>query len=80
MIYVQEYAGQKLHLVQEYGESAVSSRALCGRTCDRRGAWRLAINLPLGLECKRCSRVYRAIHGVGYRPVIDVSLNVNIGG
>ena len=51
--YAQEYGGQKLHLVQGFGNQ-VSYRALCGRTPKRRGTWRMTINVSLGHACKNC--------------------------
>ena len=55
--YAQEYSGQKLHLVRDYGRGYVGARALCGRTCEGRGEWRMTINVPLANACKNCVRV-----------------------
>ena len=54
MRYAQVRAGQKLHLVHTRDERP-EMRALCGR----RGPWRLTINLPMGMACKRCLRAAR---------------------
>ncbi len=56
--YAQEFGGQKLHLVQDYGHDEVGYRALCGRQPSRRGNWRMTINVPLGHACKSCVRLF----------------------
>lgn len=56
--YAQEQVGQQLHLVEAYGSSVVSFKALCGREPTRRGNWRMTINAPLGHACKRCWAAY----------------------
>ena len=66
MRYAQEYGGQKLHLVEEYidnmtNQTLISRKALCGRKPDKRGQWRMTINMPLGHACKNCMRVYSAM-------------------
>jgi len=62
--YAQEYKGQKLHLVREIdphlnGGRTVANKALCGRNCHKRGAWRLTINMPLGTVCLNCWRIWQ---------------------
>lgn len=57
MRYAQEYHGQRLHLVTEYPENSVSTRALCGRDCSKRGNWRLTSNVSWGNACKTCIRL-----------------------
>ena len=59
MRYAQEYGGQKLHLVQDYGDGSVSYRAACGRRPQKRGNWRMTINVPLGNACKKCLHLTR---------------------
>ncbi len=62
MRYAQEYGGQKLHLVYEYGDfGGISDSALCGRNNNKRGSWRMTINVPLGNACKNCLRVYEKL-------------------
>lgn len=56
--YAQESGGQKLHLVAVFHDGAVANRALCGRSPDRRGRWRMTINAPLGHACKNCCRIF----------------------
>lgn len=58
--YAQEYGGQRLHLVEAFADQTVTTVALCGRSCLKRGRWRMTINWPLGAACKRCRRVVRA--------------------
>lgn len=56
--FAQEYGGQKLHIVEaDANDKTVSSRAICGRTCNKRGNWRMSINVPLASLCRNCSRV-----------------------
>ena len=50
--YAQEFGGQRLHLVEEYAREEVSTRAICGRNCYKRGNWRMTINMPLAALCK----------------------------
>lgn len=52
ILYAQERRGQRLHIVEDFGERGVSRRAPCGRAAD----WRLTINVPMGMCCKTCSR------------------------
>ena len=61
--FAQEYGGQKLHIVEaDANTKAVSSKAICGRSCDRRGNWRMTINMPLASLCHNCSRVAHNVH------------------
>lgn len=55
--FAQEYGGQKLHIVEDFGYGRVGQRALCGRTPARRGYWRLTFNFPMGHCCGNCRRV-----------------------
>lgn len=55
--FAQEYGGQKLHVVEDFGDGRVWFRALCGRTPAKRGYWRLTINLPAGRCCGNCRRI-----------------------
>lgn len=56
--FAQEYGGQKLHIVEANANNkTVSSRAICGRNCDKRGNWRMTITLPLANLCKNCQKV-----------------------
>lgn len=75
MRYVQEYAGQKLHLASEFPDGSVMNTALCGRVCMKRGNWRLSINVPMGMACKSCLKVaaQRA------KPLPTIGVTVNIG-
>lgn len=52
--YAQEYGGQKLHLVEDFGYGEVAYKAVCGRQPLKRHNWRMTINVPLGNACKRC--------------------------
>ena len=56
--YAQEYGGQKLHLVEVMDEGKVAFISLCGRRPEKRGVWRMTINVPLGAACRRCLRHY----------------------
>jgi len=56
--YAQEYGGQKLHLVQDFGDGEVAYRAVCGRNPGKRGTWRMTINVPLANACKNCVRLF----------------------
>jgi hypothetical protein len=64
--YAQEYGGQQLHLVTNYGDGKVAFRAACGRTPARRGTWRMTINVPLGHACKNCLRVLQTRRDGGH--------------
>jgi len=61
--YVQEYGGQKLHLVETTGLDSTGIRvamvALCGRRPKKRGNWRMTINVPLGAACRDCLKQLR---------------------
>ena len=60
--FAQEYGGQKLHIVEaDANTETVSSRAICGRTCNKRGNWRMTINMPLAHLCRNCGRVARDV-------------------
>ena len=55
--YVQEYGGQKLHIVEaDANTKTVSLRAICGRDCSKRRNWRFSINVSLGELCGNCRR------------------------
>lgn len=56
--YAQEYGGQKLHLVQDFGHGEVAFRAICGRNPSRRGNWRMTINVPLAHACHNCVKIF----------------------
>jgi len=65
--FAQEYGGQKLHIVEaDANDEKVSSRAICGRDCSRRGNWRMTINMPLANLCKNCGRIARDVRIVGF--------------
>ena len=70
--YAQERRGQKLHLVERFDGRHVSYRALCGRE----SAWRMTINVPMGMSCGNCRRIHRAVYGREYAPMIGVTINV----
>jgi len=55
--FAQEYGGQKLHIVEDFGNGEVGFRALCGRMPVKRGSWRLTFNFPMGYCCGNCRRV-----------------------
>jgi hypothetical protein len=69
MRYAQVKSGQKLHLVCEPGEetpigqvirAGYLSHPLCNRPAS--GGYRMTINVPLGMACKNCTRVYNAAY------------------
>lgn len=71
MMYMQIYAGQKLHLVYEPGEgwdqdslipAGHISAPICGRGFRQDGGFRMTINVPLANACKRCIRTYVSRH------------------
>lgn len=71
MRYMQINRGEKLHLVYEAGEGRdlqhltprnELSAPLCGRGLRNDGGFRMTVNVPFGLACKRCMRVYAARH------------------
>ncbi len=74
MRYAQEYIGQRLHLVEEYPENSVSTRALCGRDCLKRGSWRLTSNVPWGNGCKTCIKLAK-LHQ-NQLPAIGVTMHM----
>ena len=56
--FAQEYGKQKLHIVEaDANNKSVNTRAICGRTCHKRGNWRMTINVPLANLCKNCGRI-----------------------
>ncbi len=60
--YAQEYGGQKLHIVSaDANHKTISSKAICGRNCDKRGNWRMTINMPLANLCGNCYRLARNV-------------------
>lgn len=75
--YAQEYGGQRLHLVEAHTGGRVSSRALCGRRPDKRGTWRMTINVPLGNACKKCLKV--ADQSREATPTVGLVINVKAG-
>ena len=74
MIYAQLKAGQKLHLVNERGNGRVDLYALCGIGGD----WRLTINLPMGMACKSCDRIFEARNGYQYQPKLNVTVSAGV--
>lgn len=65
--FAQEYGGQKLHIVEaDANTKTVSSRAICGRNCDKRGSWRMTINMPLANLCKNCGRIAQDVRIVEF--------------
>ena len=76
MRYVQEYAGQKLHLVSELPDGSVFNTALCGRVCMKRGNWRISINVPMGMACKNCLKIAT----IRNKRLPSIGVTVNIGG
>jgi hypothetical protein len=58
MKYAQIRKGLKLHLVYDYGDLGLS-KTLCGISPE---LYRLTINLPMGMSCKNCERVYNSRH------------------
>ncbi len=52
--FAQEFQGQRLHIVEDFGCNRTAPIALCGRNCNKRGAWRLTCNFPLGSGCITC--------------------------
>jgi len=65
--FAQEYGGQKLHIVEADANSqTMRSRAICGRSCDKRGGWRITINMPMGSLCHNCHRVARDVRIVEF--------------
>lgn len=73
--YAQEYGGQKLHLVEDYGNGCVSSLSLCGRQPLKRGKWRMTINIPMGYACKNCVKITSQLK----KPLPTIGVHVNIG-
>lgn len=70
MRYAQIKSGQKLHYVYEPGEGVDAqhltpadslSFPLCGRKAYE--GYRLNINVPMGMLCKNCKRVYKKRYG-----------------
>jgi len=51
MLYAQEKAGQKLHIVKKVNNGL--SQPLCWR---RVSAYRISTNVPFGMCCKNCAR------------------------
>ncbi len=53
--YAQQYAGQRLHIVEaDANTKTVANTAICGRNCKQ--GWRITINVPLANLCKNCRR------------------------
>jgi hypothetical protein len=61
-IYAQEFEGQKLHLVEDFGHDQIANRAICGRTNAKRGSWRLVSPFPMRYACHNCCRIWDAQH------------------
>jgi len=60
--FAQEYGGQKLHIVEaDANTKTVSTKAICGRDCLKRGNWRMTINMPLANLCRNCGRAARNV-------------------
>ena len=58
--FCQEYGGQKLHIVEvDANDETILMGAICGRTTQKRGGWRMSINSPLGNLCGNCDRISR---------------------
>lgn len=58
--FCQECGGQRLHIVKaDANDKTVNMRAICGRTAQKRGNWRMTINFPLGNLCGNCDRISR---------------------
>ena len=65
--YAQEYGGQKLHIVEaDANTQTLSSEAICGRNCNKRGNWRMTINMPLGNCCGNCRRFARDVQIINF--------------
>ncbi len=65
--FVQEYGGQKLHIAEaDTNNKTVNVRAICGRDCNKRGRWRMSINVPLANLCRNCSRFARNVQIVEF--------------
>ena len=61
--FVQEYRGQKLHIVEaDANTKKVSAEAICGR----KGNWRMSINMPLASLCGKCARFARGVQIVEF--------------
>lgn len=56
--YAQIRKGLKLHLVYDCGDLGLS-KTLCGISPE---FYRLTINVPMGMSCKNCHRVYNTRH------------------
>jgi len=73
MIYAQEKAGQKMHLVHKIDDKPLVY-ALCGRNCAEQGTWRLTSNVSFGENCRRCSRIAKT-RGLEL-PTIGLVINI----
>ena len=51
--YAQRKSGQKLHIVQDFGNGTVAAIALCGAAYP----WRMTINVPMAHACHNCWRI-----------------------
>lgn len=74
--YAQEYGGQKLHLVEAYTDGSVSYQALCGRKPQKRGNWRMTINVPLGSGCQKCLKVVKKL--IKKAPTVGIEMAESI--
>lgn len=60
--FAQEFGGQKLHIVEaDANIKTVRNTAICGRNCNKRGTWRMSINMPLANLCHNCNRIARDV-------------------
>ena len=65
--FAQEYGGQRLHIVKaDANDQTISMRAICGRTCEKRGSWRMTVNMPFANLCKNCNRVAHNVRIVNF--------------
>ena len=65
--FAQENGGQRLHIVEaDANTKTVSSKAICGRTCEKRGSWRMTINMPMANLCGNCGRFAHDVHIVEF--------------
>jgi len=60
MKYAQIKKGKKMHIVITYEDSV--SLPLCG--IKNFTEYRMTINVPLGITCKRCLKIYKTNNGI----------------
>jgi hypothetical protein len=64
--FAQEFGGQKLHIVKaDTNTQTVSTKAICGRNSNKRGNWRMTINVTLGELCGNCQRFAHNVEIIG---------------